>query len=120
LNQISSHGRIANLATIPKLPTTSSHQDTIHGFGRYYYNNGHGFEGMFRDGKRNGRGKYQLTDGRVEIYRYHNDSRVGSGVRWSANRKKAWLMNDGKAIKRVTLSEAVAIAKTCGPVVEES
>jgi hypothetical protein len=29
-------------------------------------------------------------------------------------------MNDGKAIKRVTSSEAVAIAKTCGPVVEES
>ena len=120
LNQISSRGRITKLATNPKLPTTSLHQDTIHGFGRYYYNNGHSFEGMFRDGKRNGRGKYQLTDGRVEIYRYHNDSRAGSGVRWSANRKKAWLMNDGKAIKRVTSSEAVAIAKTCGPVVEES
>ena len=112
--------RIAKLATIPNLPTTCLHQDTIHGFGRYYYNNGHSFEGMFRDGKRNGRGKYQLTDGRVEVYRYHNDSRVGSGVRWSASRKKTWLMNDGKAIKRVTLSEAVAIAKTCGPVVEES
>jgi hypothetical protein len=75
---------------------------------------------MFRDGKRNGRGKYQLLDGRVEIYRYHNDARVGNGVRWSANRKKVWLINDGKAIKRISLSEGVAIARTCGPVVEES
>lgn len=78
------------------------------------------FEGMFRNGKRNGRGKYQLTDGRVEIYRYVNDSRVGDGVRWSANRKKAWRMNDGKVTKKVSIEEAAAIAKRCGPVVEDS
>ncbi|KAL3780732.1 hypothetical protein HJC23_001014 [Cyclotella cryptica] len=93
--------------------------DTIQGFGRYYYNNGHSFEGMFRNGMRNGRGKYQLTDGRVEIYRYVNDSRVGDGVRWSADRKKAWKMNDGKA-KRITMEEAIAIANRCGPVLEDS
>lgn len=92
--------------------------DTIHGFGRYYYNNGHSFEGMFRDGKRNGRGKYQLTDGRVEIYRYVNDCRKGDGVRWSSNRKKAWRMNGGKAIKRVSLEEAAQIANRCGPQIE--
>mmetsp|Transcript_29922 Transcript_29922/g.67539 ORF Transcript_29922/g.67539 Transcript_29922/m.67539 type:complete len:593 (-) Transcript_29922:41-1819(-) len=94
--------------------------DTISGFGRYYYQNGHSFEGMFRDGKRNGRGKYQLTDGRVEVYRYFNDSRVGDGVRWSANRKKAWKMNDGKVTKRVSLDEAAAIAKRAGPLLEET
>lgn len=94
--------------------------DTIHGFGRYYYNNGHSFEGMFRNGKRNGRGKYQLTDGRVEIYRYVNDSRAGDGVRWSANRKKAWRMNDGKVTKKVSIENAAAIAKRCGPVLEET
>mmetsp|Transcript_14641 Transcript_14641/g.22585 ORF Transcript_14641/g.22585 Transcript_14641/m.22585 type:complete len:702 (+) Transcript_14641:53-2158(+) len=94
--------------------------DTIHGFGRYYYNNGHSFEGMFRDGKRNGRGKYQLTDGKVEIYRYVNDCRKGDGVRWSSNRKKAWRMNGGKAIKRISLEEAAQIAKRLGPQVEPS
>lgn len=94
--------------------------DTIHGFGRYYYNNGHSFEGMFRDGKRNGRGKYQLTDGKVEIYRYVNDCRKGDGVRWSTNRKKAWRMNGGKAVKRISLEEASQIAKRLGPQVEAS
>lgn len=94
--------------------------DTIHGFGRYYYNNGHSFEGMFRNGKRNGRGKYQLTDGRIEVYRYVNDNRAGDGVRWSSNRKKAWKMNGGKAIKRVSLEEAAQIANRCGPQIEAS
>ena len=78
------------------------------------------FEGMFRNGKRNGRGKYQLTDGRVEIYRYVNDSRAGDGVRWSANRKKAWRMVDGKVKNKVSMEEATGIANKCGPVVEES
>ncbi|KAL3797788.1 hypothetical protein ACHAWO_000405 [Cyclotella atomus] len=94
--------------------------DTIQGFGRYYYNNGHCFEGMFRNGQRNGRGKYQLTDGRVEIYRYVNDSRVGDGVRWSADRKKAWKMNGGKVVKRISMDDATAIANRCGPVLEDS
>lgn len=94
--------------------------DTIHGFGRYYYNNGHSFEGMFRNGQRNGRGKYQLTDGKVEIYRYVNDCRKGDGVRWSSDRKKAWRMNGGKAIKRVSMEEAAQIANRCGPQVEAS
>lgn len=69
---------------------------------------------------RNGRGKYQLTDGRVEIYRYVNDKRAGDGVRWSADRKKAWKMNDGKAVKRISTEEATAIANRCGPVLEDS
>ena len=94
--------------------------DTIQGFGRYYYNNGHCFEGMFRNGMRNGRGKYQLTDGRVEIYRYVNDNRVGDGVRWSSDRKKAWKMNGGKVVKRISMEDATAIANRCGPVLEES
>ena len=103
--------------TILYLSCLTSSQ-TIHGFGRYYYNNGHSFEGMFRDGKRNGRGKYQLTDGKIEIYRYVDDCRVGDGVRWSSNRKKAWKMNGGKAIKRVSMEEAAQIANRCGPQVE--
>ena len=58
--------------------------------------------------------------GGPSTYRYVNDSRVGDGVRWSANRKKAWRMNDGKITKRVSTEEAAAIAKRCGPLVEES
>jgi len=88
--------------------------DCMTGFGRYYYNNGQSFEGFFVQGKRNGRGKYQLTDGRVDIYRYENDKRVGQGVRWSANRKKAWRLQDGKIKGKISLREASEIAANCG------
>eukprot|EP00804_Cyclotella_cryptica_P025789 CCRYP_002669-RA/>CCRYP_002669-RA protein AED:0.26 eAED:0.27 QI:0/0/0/1/0/0.25/4/0/123 len=69
---------------------------------RNYYNNDHSFEGMFRNG-----GKIQLTD----VLKF--------GVHWSADRKKAWKMNDGKA-KRIKMEEAIAIANRCGPVLEDS
>jgi len=88
--------------------------DLIHGFGRYYYSNGQSFEGSFRLGKRHGRGKYQLTDGRLDVYKYQDDIRVGEGVRWSANRKKAWRLVDGKQKSKVSLQEAIEIAKRCG------
>ena len=76
---------------------------------------------MYRNGMRNGRGKYQLTDGHVEIYRYYvNDSRVGDGARWSADRKKARKMNVGKVVKRISMDDATAISNRCGPVLEDS
>lgn len=88
--------------------------DVMSGFGRYYYNHGQSFEGFFKDGIRHGKGKYQLTDGRVDIYRYVNDVRVGEGVRWSANRKKAWRLADGKVKGKVSLQVATQLVTLCG------
>jgi hypothetical protein len=62
----------------------------MHGPGRYYYASGQRFEGSFQFGKRTGKGKLQRTDGMLEIFQYVNDQRVGQGVRWSADRSKAW------------------------------
>jgi len=87
--------------------------DQMNGFGRYYYSNGQCFEGFFLEGSRNGMGKYQLTDGRVDIYRYKNDNRVGQGARWSANRKKAWRLDNGKIKGRISLQVASEIAQRC-------
>jgi len=83
--------------------------DAMSGFGRYYYNDGQSFEGSFLEGKRHGKGKYQLTDGRVDIYRYINDIRVGEGVRWSTNRRKAWRLVDGKPKGKISLQIASQI-----------
>mmetsp|Transcript_5160 Transcript_5160/g.6002 ORF Transcript_5160/g.6002 Transcript_5160/m.6002 type:complete len:90 (+) Transcript_5160:745-1014(+) len=68
---------------------------------------------FFLEGSRNGMGKYQLTDGRVDIYRYKNDNRVGQGARWSANRKKAWRLDNGKIKGRISLQVASEIAQRC-------
>lgn len=62
----------------------------MHGFGRYYFANGLHFEGTFMRNKRNGKGKLQREDGTIEVFQYINNERVGQGVRWSADRSKAW------------------------------
>ena len=67
------------------------HQNQMHGTsGRYYYASGQRFEGTFVRSKRTGVGKLQRTDGTMEIFQYINDERVGKGVRWSADRSRAW------------------------------
>jgi hypothetical protein len=65
-------------------------KNQMHGDGRYYYASGQRFEGLFLFSKRNGKGKLQRTDGTLDIFQYLNDQRVGQGVRWSADRTKAW------------------------------
>jgi hypothetical protein len=62
----------------------------MHREGRYYYLSGQRFEGIFISSKRNGKGKLQWTDGTFDVFQYINDQRVGQGVRWSADRSKAW------------------------------
>lgn len=88
------------------------HDDKFHGFGRFYYSNGQRFEGTFCKSKRHGKGKLQRNDGSLDIYNYNNDVRIDPGVRWSANRKKAWrLSNGGKALKPITIDQAINIGE---------
>lgn len=94
--------------------------DQIHGFGRYYYSSGISFEGNFNYGKRHGKGKLQKRDGEVEIYRYENNVRLDPGVRWSADRKKAWRLEGGRIKKGISIAEAVSIGYQCEGVMEES
>mmetsp|Transcript_23521 Transcript_23521/g.44732 ORF Transcript_23521/g.44732 Transcript_23521/m.44732 type:complete len:421 (-) Transcript_23521:164-1426(-) len=86
--------------------------DKMEGFGRYYYHSGQRFEGYFKDGRRNGKGKLQRTDGSLDLYRYEDDRRVGAGVRWSADRTKAWrldLVRGSVRAKKITVAEAVSL-----------
>jgi MORN repeat len=94
--------------------------DQIHGFGRYYYNSGISFEGTFQRGARHGKGKLQKKDGELEIYRYENNTRVDPGVRWSADRTKAWRLEGGRVKRSVTIAEAVSIGYECEGAMEDS
>ena len=82
--------------------------DRIEGLGRYYYAGGQRFEGEFVAGKRHGKGKMQRLDGSLDICLYVNDQRIGVGVRWSANRTKAWLVEGGRVRKKISIAEAVS------------
>lgn len=87
-------------------------EDKMEGFGRYYYSSGQRFEGYFKAGRRNGKGKLQRTDGSLDLYRYEDDKRVGSGVRWSTDRTKAWRLDIVRSTvraKKITVAEAVSL-----------
>jgi hypothetical protein len=73
------------------------------------------FQGPFSNGKRNGKGKLQHADGSIDIFRYEQDCKVGAGVRWSANRKKVWILrpSESKNPKRISIAEAVSIGYDC-------
>ena len=94
--------------------------DQIHGFGRYYYNSGISFEGTFNYGRRHGKGKLQKRDGELEIYRYENNVRTDPGVRWSADRTKAWRLEGGRIKRSITIAEAVSIGYQCEGTMEDS
>lgn len=62
----------------------------MHGTGRYYYGTGLRFEGTFVRNKRFGVGKVEKDDLSVDVFQFNNDEIVGQGVRWAADRSKAW------------------------------
>ena len=90
------------------------YQDQYHGQGRFYYACGRAFEGTFYRGKRTGKGKLQHPSGKVDIFPFWQDSPCGPGVRWSADRRKTWLLTpQGKCKKQIPIAEAISIGCDC-------
>jgi hypothetical protein len=90
--------------------------DQMHGEGgKYHYACGKSFEGTFYNGQRQGKGKIQHVSGKLDILRFGNDRPEGQGVRWSADRSKAWLLtkNGRCKKKRISTAQAVSIGYQC-------
>lgn len=84
--------------------------DQMHGFGRYYYCTGQRFEGSFHKGERHGVGKSQHTDGKLDFFLYEHNQRIGRGVRFSPDRKKAWLCHTkGRRLKELSVEQALEV-----------
>ena len=82
------------------------------GHGRYADDAGNVYEGGFEAGVFHGVGTYTHADGRTECNRYVNSHEVGEGVRWSANRARAWQLHNGMVESEIDLAAAAAIAST--------
>lgn len=87
---------------------------TYDGRGRYADDAGNVYEGGFEAGVFHGFGTYTHADGRAECNRYVNSHEVGEGVRWSANRARAWVLSSGILESEIDLAAAAAIASTLG------
>ena len=64
--------------------------------------------------KKEGQGTYYFADGTAEGGRYQQDQPVGEGAQWSADRRTAWRMTDGKTGKKISLDEAARTRRRGG------
>lgn len=79
-----------------------------------YIENGDVYEGMWQSGFKDGPGTYRWKDGEVDISMYSSDYRVGEGVRWSKDRRRAFRLIRGNVQEEISLNEAGRIANKLG------
>ena len=61
-----------------------------------------------------GKGKYTFADGGVLITCFEAEQPVGQAVRWSADRARAWELQDGERGRSISPEEAAQIAARIG------
>jgi hypothetical protein len=79
-----------------------------------YIENGDVYEGGWSNGFKDGPGMYRWRDGEVDVSRYSSDYRVGEGVRWSGDRKRAFRLVRGNVQDEIDLDESDRIAAGLG------
>ena len=84
------------------------------GNGKHADDRGNVYEGEFRAGSFNGVGTYTHADGRAECNRYHGGCEVDEGVRWSANRARAWRLRHGQLESEIDITAAADICSALG------
>ena len=85
-----------------------------HGHGIMYIELGDTYVGNWKNGLKHGAGTYHWVDGEVDVSWYEEDRRVGEGVRWSANRLKAFRLIRGTRKEELSLDVAYATAERLG------
>lgn len=72
------------------------------------------YKGQFTDGVRNGPGTYLWPDGHVDLIKCEQDVRVGVGVGYSTDKRRAWILHDGLFERDTNLEEAKRVAEELG------
>lgn len=86
--------------------------DKFHGQkGIYNWADGDEQEGSWEGGKRHGPSVFRAADGLVEYSSYEKGKAKGEGVTWTADRKTAHKMVDGRKTAEISLEEAEKLAK---------
>lgn len=77
------------------------------------------YRGMYKDGVRDGWGTYTWPDGTKDMICCKEDHRVGKGVGWSKDRKRAWSLLDGRIHHEISVEEGAKFAQEIGFVVSD-
>ena len=74
------------------------------------------YAGWWKDGRYEGKGTFTYASGAVEVGCSEAGAPVGQGVKWSADRTKAWKLQDGEYYpwSRISLGKAAKIAARIG------
>jgi prepilin-type processing-associated H-X9-DG protein len=72
------------------------------------------YRGQFADGVRNGAGTYLWPDGHVDLIKCEQNVRVGTGVGYSIDKRRVWILQDGLFDRDTTLEDAKRIAEELG------
>jgi len=91
--------------------------DQREGLGVVKIGQGDVFEGQFKGNLKNGVGVYHYDDGECDLSRYVDDVRVGDTVRYSEDRQQAFLLSSEEGSRRISMEEAVLIAKEMNTIV---
>ena len=94
--------------------------DQREGLGVVKIGQGDVFEGQFKGNLKNGVGVYHYNDGECDLSRYEDDVRVEDTIRYSEDRRQAFLLSSEQGSRRISLEEAVLIAKEMGTIVATS
>ena len=81
-------------------------QGMSEGRGTERYANGDEFDGEWAADLWEGRGLYLWADGTADSAVFQDGQYVGDGVRWSADRKRTWLLVDGELDAEITMDDA--------------
>ena len=85
-----------------------------HGQGTFTYPGGGVYIGEWQHDKRHGQGKFTWPSGNFELGFYVDGKDSGEAVQFSKDRKKAWLLKDGKLAHELSLSEAAKKVEELG------
>eukprot|EP00964_Phaeocystis_antarctica_P076509 scaffold47308_cov61-Phaeocystis_antarctica.AAC.6 len=90
-------------------------RNLYHGRGKMTFASGNSYDGEWADDMKHGRGTSTWVAGEVDVGRFEAGAKVGQGVRWSADRAKAWKLEGKKVGKgNIPLGEAAKIAEQIG------
>jgi hypothetical protein len=84
------------------------------GLGVVKIGNGDVFEGQFENNMKNGVGVYHYIDGECDLSRYKDDRRVGSSLRYTKDRKQAYLLSEDFSSKEISIDDAAKEARAMG------
>jgi hypothetical protein len=88
------------------------------GLGVVKIGNGDVFEGQFELNMKNGVGVYHYLDGECDLSRYKDDRRVGESLRYTKDRKQAYLLSEDFSSKEISLADAAMQARSMGVIIQ--